>query len=395
MSNTGWDTTTANTLRGVINGNPVLEVNATGLNNTAIGTSTPQPANFTTVNNTVNTGSVLSLASLSISTALPVASGGTAHTSVTTNPTPSSWAGWDANYSLRARNHVDDLQSIVTSATTAHISNSTPKVLRFTGTLPQIVTLPDVTTCLISQSWYIINRSFNTVLVQTNGGGANVAGVESNNAALFMLNSITDTNDTAWEVIQNQPEPTTVARGSILHGTAVSSLQQLALGTNGQVLSSDGTDIVWAAPTVRTRYCQSAINGATSGMTSGVPIIVTSWAPSASSAAFPSGYGFLGGPTWGFRFPSTDVYNITINLNFSSAVYNFTSKILIKDAGLTNLFVTNDEHQAVTGTKVTQLNWAGHFNINDVIYIYASQTSFTGNVLDLTNDDKCTITINN
>lgn len=104
-------------------------------------------------------------------TALPIANGGTAVTSVTTAPIATSFAGWDANKNLRANMISGDLATTVTAAGTTTLTVASKQDQQFTGTTTQTVVMPDATTLVIGQGFTVLNRSTGNVTVNANGGG--------------------------------------------------------------------------------------------------------------------------------------------------------------------------------------------------------------------------------
>ena len=101
--------------------------------------------------------------------ALPIANGGTAKTSVTTSPLASSWSGWDANSNLSANNFLSGYATTATAAATTTLLVSSAQLQYFTGTTTQTVKLPVTSTLVLGQSFYIVNNSSGVVTVESSG----------------------------------------------------------------------------------------------------------------------------------------------------------------------------------------------------------------------------------
>lgn len=102
-------------------------------------------------------------------TALPVANGGTAVTSVTTSPTASSFAGWDANSNLSANNHLFGWTTTATAAGTTTLTISSAGIQNFTGSTTQTLKLPVTSTLVTGFSFLVYNNSTGVVTVQSSG----------------------------------------------------------------------------------------------------------------------------------------------------------------------------------------------------------------------------------
>jgi hypothetical protein len=164
------------------------------LNQNTTGTA----ANVTaTSNSTLTTLSALSLPTSQVTGTRPVSGGGTGVTSVTTTPTATSFAGWDANKNLNANSYIRGLFSTATAAGTTTLTVASAQQQQFTGTSTQIVVLPNATTLLVGQSFIIANRSTGIVTVNTNGGGLLYA-VPAGSSTTFTATSIATSTGT-WD----------------------------------------------------------------------------------------------------------------------------------------------------------------------------------------------------
>lgn len=103
---------------------------------------------------------------------LAIARGGTAVSSVTTAPTATAFAGWDANSNLSANNHISAFATTVTAAGTTTLTVASKQIQEFTGATTQTVTMPVTSTLVAGQSFDVINNSSGNVTVNSSGGNA-------------------------------------------------------------------------------------------------------------------------------------------------------------------------------------------------------------------------------
>jgi hypothetical protein len=130
-------------------------------------------------------------------TALPVANGGTGVTSVTTAPTATSFAGWDANKNLSAVNMIDGYTSTVSSGTTLTLTVGSTAQQFITGTSAQTIVLPVASTLVVGQQFIITNNSTGYVTVQSSG--ANTILVQgSNTTAIYTCILNSGTTAASW-----------------------------------------------------------------------------------------------------------------------------------------------------------------------------------------------------
>lgn len=101
---------------------------------------------------------------------LPIEVGGTNSLEVVTNPTATSWAGWDGNKNFSANNFSANLSKIVTSNGTTALTVASTQIQIFIGVAGQNVILPDVSTLEEGQVYNIVNRSTGQIVVYTFDG---------------------------------------------------------------------------------------------------------------------------------------------------------------------------------------------------------------------------------
>lgn len=115
---------------------------------------------------------------------LSVVNGGTGVSSVTTTPTASAWAGWDANSNFSANALIPGFATTVTAAGNTVLTVSSKEIQEFTGSTTQTVTLPVASTLVAGQQFTIINNSSGNVTVQSSGG--NTIQVMAANTTLYL-----------------------------------------------------------------------------------------------------------------------------------------------------------------------------------------------------------------
>jgi hypothetical protein len=120
------------------------------------------------------TTALLRAASLTLgwSGLLAIARGGTGVGSVTTAPTATAFAGWDANSNLSANSLIPGFATTATSGGNTVLTVASKQVQEFTGTLTQTVTLPVASSLVAGQPYVIINNSSANVTVNSSGGNA-------------------------------------------------------------------------------------------------------------------------------------------------------------------------------------------------------------------------------
>jgi len=185
---------------------------------------------------------------------LPVANGGTNVTSVTSAPTASAFAGWDANKNLSANNALLGYTTTATAGATTTLTVSSTEDQYFTGTTSnQTVTLPVTSTLVLGQQFRIYNNCTSSGVVTVQSSGANT--IIALNAGDFLIVKCILTSGTgtaSWDSKYYPIYPLT-NQGDILVGGAVGASgyatpTRVAVGANGNVLTSNGTTWTSAAP---------------------------------------------------------------------------------------------------------------------------------------------------
>ena len=167
-----------------------------------------------------------------------VAGGGTGVTSVTTSPTATAFAGWDANRNMSADSFLSGYTTTATAAGTTTLTVNDTYWQFFTGATTQTVTLPVTSTLALGQTFFIVNISSGAVTVNSSGGNA-VQVMAANTSAIVTCVLTSGTSAASWSVIYyfNGGGSGTVAAGTqnqiawyAATGTTVSGLSPVASG---------------------------------------------------------------------------------------------------------------------------------------------------------------------
>lgn len=209
---------------------------------------------------------------------LTAAGGGTGVSSVTTAPTASSFAGWDANSNLSANNLIDGFATTVTAAATTTLTVASAGVQYFTGSTTQTVKLPVVATGPLPFGFQftIVNLSSGAVTVQSSG--SNTLQAMAANTQLVcsvILQSGTGTASWNWQytAIQNS-----LAGGGSVTSVGFSVPATSIFGTSGSPVTTTGT-----------------LGLTTTGTSGGVPYFSSSSVISSSAALTQYGVVYGGG----------------------------------------------------------------------------------------------------
>lgn len=164
---------------------------------------------------------------------LSIAKGGTSVTSVTTTPTPTAFAGWDANSNLSANAFIPGYATTATSGGTTTLVVGSRQLQYFTGTLTHTVTLPVVSTLVLGQSFHIVNSSTQNVTVNSSGGNL-VQTMGTGSSATYTVILTSGTTAASWNVEYSTTAAGTVTSVNVSGGTT-------GLTTSGGPVTTSGT----------------------------------------------------------------------------------------------------------------------------------------------------------
>lgn len=130
-------------------------------------------------------------------TTVGIGFGGTGVSSVTTTPTASNFAGWDAQKNLSAFNFIDGFTTTVTAAGITVLTVSSTYIQEFTGSTTQTVVMPVAATIVAGQAYYIINNSSGNVTLQSSGANT-ILVMAANTTALVTCVLNSGTTAASW-----------------------------------------------------------------------------------------------------------------------------------------------------------------------------------------------------
>lgn len=178
-----------------------------------------------------------------ISGTAQIAQGGTAVTSVTTAPTASSFAGWDANSNLSANSHINGYRTTATAAGTTTLVVGDARTQYFTGVTTQTVKLPVTSTLVAGQDYKIVNLSSGVVTLQSSGANT-VQAMAANTQLVAEVISTSGTGTASWNWSYGAVQAGLGGTGTVTSltftgdGTVLSSTPSSAVTTSGTVNAS-------------------------------------------------------------------------------------------------------------------------------------------------------------
>lgn len=186
-------------------------------------------------------------------TALPVANGGTAVTSVTTAPAATSFAGWDANKNLSANNHLQGYTTTAKASQTTTLTVSSTQLQYFTGTTSgQSVALPDTSTLVTGMSWTIVDLGgSNSITVKSNDGSTvkTMAAFVGSRQTFTCINTASN-SATGWDLSIAVGGPTSASNGNLakFNGASGNQISDAGFVINGTTSTPSVTGVqvvVW------------------------------------------------------------------------------------------------------------------------------------------------------
>lgn len=144
--------------------------------------------------------------------------------------TASAFMVRDANANVRANSVTSNFSTTATATGTTTLTVSSSYIQQFTGTAVQTVVLPDATTLVVGQSFFILNRSTGVVTVNKNGGTL----VQSMAAGSQTIVTVTNVSTSAG--VWDSAYSTTAAGGGTITAWALDSGAAILGGgtTSGQ-----------------------------------------------------------------------------------------------------------------------------------------------------------------
>jgi len=167
----------------------------------------------------------------------PIADGGTAVSSVTTSPTATSFAGWDANRNMSADSFLSGYTTTATAAGTTTLTVNDTFQQFFTGVTTQTVVLPVTSTLVLGQAFFIVNNSSGVVTVQSSG--ANTIQAMAANTTLMVTCILTSgTSAASWYAQYLSLSGSGIVNSGLInqlayYAAAGSTLSGLATANNG------------------------------------------------------------------------------------------------------------------------------------------------------------------
>lgn len=185
---------------------------------------------------------------------LLIGNGGTNVTSVTTAPTATAFAGWDANSNLSANSFIEGYATTATAAGTTTLTVSSSYQQFFTGTTTQTVVLPVVSTMALGQGFEVVNNSTGAVTVESSGANTIVT-MAASSFATFTVISTSGTGAASWSYSYSVNN----AGGGTV--TSVAMTVPSILSVSGSPITNSGT----LAVTLANESANTVLAGPTSG----------------------------------------------------------------------------------------------------------------------------------
>ena len=192
------------------------------------GTAAPNIGVITINGGTTGITTTASGSTLSLTGTLNVSHGGTGVTSVTTIPTASAYAGWNANSNLSANNFLWGFATTVSAAGTTTLTVASAYTQEITGATTQTIQMPVTSTLSLGHSFKIINNSSGNVTLNSSGGNS-ILVMAANTTAFITCILTSGTTAASWN-----------ASYVYDNGAGVLSIT----GTSDQVIASAATGAV-------------------------------------------------------------------------------------------------------------------------------------------------------
>jgi hypothetical protein len=227
----GWVCT--NTGSTTVGTDAVAFTQFSGAGEIVAGTGLSKSANTLSIDTSVTVDKTTAQVLTNKTLTTPIINGLATGTGVASAATASTLAARDANANLSADNHIQGYTTTATAAGTTTLTVDSTYLQFLTGTTTQTVQLPDVTTLVLGQQFYIRNNSTGLVTV-TSSGGNTVRILAAVTRAVFTCIAITGTGAASWSVMY--------IGINITDGKVLSASNSLTLaGTDGQTMTFPST----------------------------------------------------------------------------------------------------------------------------------------------------------
>lgn len=101
---------------------------------------------------------------------------------------------------IKTHNLLLGYNTTVSSATIATLTKDSPHLQYYTGTIAQVVRMPDVTTLVLGQQWRIVNITNKNTQVQSFNGTQIRTLVPADQGRTYTCISISDNSDNGWDI---------------------------------------------------------------------------------------------------------------------------------------------------------------------------------------------------
>lgn len=130
---------------------------------------------------------------------LALTRGGTGVSSVTTTPTATSFAGWDANLNFSANNFLNGTALVTNSASITTLTVASAGQQIFSGATFQTVQMPVVATLATGTTYRLVNNSSNTLFVISSGSNS-IVSMQPLTQSILTFNGVAGTSSTSWDL---------------------------------------------------------------------------------------------------------------------------------------------------------------------------------------------------
>ncbi len=304
---------------------------------------------------------------------LPVANGGTGVSSVTTSPTASSFAGWDANKNLSANNFLTGYRTQATANSTLTLVVGDAQSQYFTGTTAgQIVQLPVTSTLALNQSFILTNNSSQSITVNSSGGNL-VSTLVAGSQGTFVCILTSGTTAASWSATSGGSVSPLTTKGDLYGYSTVNA--RIPIGSNKAILAADSAQslgLKWLDPVTAPAATQWAawdanLNLSANNVIPGWQTIATAAGTTTLTVASPYETDFTGTTTQTCVLPTT---SIVAGQSFK-IVNSSTGVVTVQASGGgtiqampsgSALIVT-----ALVATPTTAANWNAQMSVNGLI----------------------------